>query len=1071
MAVETLPQSTTNQSYSHMGTNFGHPALNLMMAVAFGKNLMPSVDEGQDMYDAFLQRQRSQHFLQLQQSGAANNMLFKSLGMDTQNPILKTLSSMAMHSPDSMFGKMLSPLMGGNPMAASMQLYGGLTGAGVMGNFGRASSITVGETESTMASLLDKMYTSHGYDEPGGVRENINKKTQNRLLELTKDNKNDNYLRGLGIEVERTATGELTEQTKQRIGSFEVAERSDQEGPSINKTLRENARVREMVSSELEESLGKILKTDKADTNRPKEIEALKTRLQKELNIPQAQLDPLFGEDFEKTKGKDVSKIIRDFKTLTPEEKEARKAATAKEAGKQYGAMNFENTLGSKVEDFTSGFVKASQLRGLGETKGVNIAAKMQDFSENAGGALNAARSVFGNKSGGELVQKISDMMGDSMNLATREGGGEAEKLLRNVKATADVAGISIKAMLSVIDSTKELAANNPRLASISAEATTKMAVRAVTRATEMGASMSAKEYRQEGGERGILAGETARNDAFLGSGLTQQMAAISAVVKGLGTTKDEKGNVYDPSKELNKMMAAGEFTPESFDSGEAARKIEKLTNGRITAADLPRYYQSKELIAEGMKDTQFVNAALEGSNKIVHKSLWQEISNYTGGKFSEDVYKQRMAEERKKGSEGRTGREVFMSLAGSLAGNRTLMAKAMTFGGELRQSEREASRPPQEKARIQNMINERAEQAARLERSFAANRSPIPQQLLSAILEGKDFAGTAESIAGIFATKDTARGEQKEAITKASEAAVGITEISQKAQGSQTEFERLGITEKLNTFIGGRKADIEARGEDSGRLDTNISTEDYKQEMATLKNTGLKSTKEAKAKLIDLKADKAAGRITEGSAQDRTLKALETASKAGHLDSDAAFSEAKKGTWEGLSAATIQAQRDTELERVGKEEKGKVFESLGKNLESISKEGKGDEINKAVAHYRKTMGDSASRQDILQQMLKDWQNPSDERGGQNYFVDSKTHKRKENIEQSSFGEVMEQAQKNIAQTEEYLQVTKDKAGDKSTETNQQLITAINNLVDSITSGGAIGKALSEFSTALNAVR
>lgn len=175
--VNTFEPYEANTSYSHMGKDFGNPMMNVMMSMMFGKNLMPSRDEGQSTYDSLIQRQRSQHFMHLQRSGAANNMLFKAMGIN-DNSMARSMSSMAMSSPDSAMGKLMSPMLGGNPMAASMQLYGGLAGANVMGNFGRQSNITVGETEDTMDALMNNMYKTQDYEGVGGVREELNKNTK-----------------------------------------------------------------------------------------------------------------------------------------------------------------------------------------------------------------------------------------------------------------------------------------------------------------------------------------------------------------------------------------------------------------------------------------------------------------------------------------------------------------------------------------------------------------------------------------------------------------------------------------------------------------------------------------------------------------------------------------------------------------------------------------------------------------------------------------------------------------------------------------------------------------------------
>ena len=139
----------------------------------FRSNYMPQPLNGQSMYDSLIQRERSRQFAQLQASSFGNNALFKNLGIEG-SPIMSMLGMMAA-SPDSMTGKLLNNVLGGNPMAASMQLYAGLAGSTQMGAFGRLDSISAGETESVMQSLANNFYKRQEYEGSGGIREGLRK--------------------------------------------------------------------------------------------------------------------------------------------------------------------------------------------------------------------------------------------------------------------------------------------------------------------------------------------------------------------------------------------------------------------------------------------------------------------------------------------------------------------------------------------------------------------------------------------------------------------------------------------------------------------------------------------------------------------------------------------------------------------------------------------------------------------------------------------------------------------------------------------------------------------------------
>ena len=1233
--VNTFEPYEANTSYSHMGKDFGNPMMNVMMSMMFGKNLMPSRDEGQSMYDSLIQRQRSQHFMHLQRSGAANNMLFKAMGIN-DNSMARSMSSMAMSSPDSAMGKLMSPLLGGNPMAASMQLYGGLSGANTMGNFGRQSNITVGETEDTMDALMNNMYKTQDYEGPGGVREELNKKTQKRLLGLAGDKKNDEYLKDIGINVERTKTGELTEASRKQLESFEIAGSSDgakqakqareekvaslnsdlssllnssdkdmstalddrveqqlkahgiatadqikaakhsgdkatyaskireyldkyevsggdagtpeakqarkdivanlqpeikelaanqtqeasnkletklKESGSLTPTqikeiktdgkidskkasealkkyeeapqevqaaedpkitqIRNNIASKRTLANKLSNDLSDIQNLDDKDETKDDKIKELKKNLKNDLKLGDKDVDKIFEEDrgfFAKkgvsSKGADrAQRAIKDYAKLDENEKAYEEGVTAKEAGKKYKGFNFENSRGFKVEDFTSAYVQASNVRALGDTRGVSIAGKMDDFSKNAGGALSAARSVFGNKSGGELVGKINDMMGTELDLSNAPGADKAEKLLRDVKATADVAGVSINTMLGIIDATKELAANNPRLATVSAQTTTKMALSAVSKAADIGSGMTAKEYRQAGGSQAMASDEVASQQAYMSSGIGQQIAAIASVTKGLGTMVDEEGKSYDPHEKYLEMVKNGELTAEAFATGEAQQKISKITQGKISADTIARLGTDERAAALGLEDSETSETLAAAKDKAVSTDFWKDMSK---AGFTKEKYEERVAEEKAKGKDGKSRKEIFNAMRGEfLAGNDMLQKEADIYGGTaIRQSVDEGRSEP-ERARFEKRKAERAATDARIDKTFAANQSPVAQQLLDAVMQGKGFEDTADIVGGIFATSDGEYKKKgtKEAVDKAKAATQKITDISGKAEGSESEMLKLGMGKALNEFIGGRKAEALERGEDASYLRTNISDEEFKQEAENLKNTtGTGSAAEAKATLKDLRANKS--KLSDPLKQ--SLKALETAEAAGHLDSDESLKLAKSGNLQGVTAATIKAQQVANVDRTLKEEKVSSLADLGKTLDAAADTSEGAQIREAKDFYAKQLGVEATNPAVIEKMYKDFSNPTQGAKGKNFFKDEKTGARRKDLDDSALTNALGETQKNIAESEQRLKESTGKAGDSA---NQPMVQAMKDLLEGIKGGGAIGDALSKMATALSGIK
>jgi hypothetical protein len=1093
-------------------------------------------------------------------------MLFKAMGVNN-NPMARSMSAMAMHSPDSAMGKLMSPMLGGNPMAASMQLYGGFAGSNIMGNFGRQSNISVRETEDTMDALMGNMYKTQNYEGAGGVREELNQKTQKKLLGLAKDKKNDNYLKSMGIEVAREKSGELTEASRKRLETFEVApggkaakQVREEKAAAINsdltslltssdedtaKALKErvekqleahgiataeqikavksgsdkatyahsvreyldkyqvsggdagtpeneqagkdltqikyNIATKRTTANELSNDLAAIQKLDDKDKTKSDKLATFKKKLEDDLGLKGKDTDEIFEEEREgklqkgiSSKGADrARRAIKDHAKLNPIEEAYEEGVDAQEAGKKYKGFNFENSRGFKVEDFTSAFTQAADLRALGDSRNVSIAGKMDDFSKNAGGTLSAARSLFGNKSGGELVGKINDMMGEELDLSSKPGADKAEKLLRDAKATADIAGVSINTMLGIIDATKELAANNPRLSTVSAQTTTKMALSAVSKAADIGSSMSAKEYRQAGGSQGIASDEVSSQAAYMSSGIAQQNAAVLGAAKGLGTMIDKDGKEYNVADRLMEEMKAGRLDAEDYATGKAHKRIAEITQGKIDEDTTARLGTSKQAAEVGMGYTDVSEAIRSDKDRAIGKNFWKDISTASNGKITEDIFKKRVAEEKAKGDKGVSRQDIMNSLAREVAGNDEAEYLIKTYQGSAIRQDIDKDRTPAERARFEKRKAERAATDARIDKTYAANQSPVAQQMLDALMQGKDFEGTADLVGGIFATSGDGykykNDKNKESVDKAKEATKKMSEISAKAEGSQSEMINLGIGQTISEFIGGRKAEATERGEKADHLKENISNDDLVQEAENLKNADKTSNAaQARGALKDLRNMQSKGLLKEGDKLSKSLKALETAEALGHLDSDEALKMAKGGDLQHVAAATVKAQQVANVDREMKKEKTSSLADLGKTLDAGSSGIEGKAIRDARDFYSKQLGVSATDPAVTEKMFKDFQNPTSGAKGTNFFQDAEG-KRRTDLDKSSLTEALKDTQEKISETEAKLKETSGKGGADSA--NQPLIQAMKDLLDGITSGGGIKDALSGLATALNGVR
>jgi hypothetical protein len=355
--------------------------------------------------------------MKLQRSGFVNNQIFKALGVSESS----TLGAVGrfMGSPDGLLAKGMSPLVGGNPMAAQMQLYAGLSGADVMGNFGRISSIGADEVESTMQALATNFYKGQAYEtgpdgEPG-ARDYIREKTRSFIEQRIQEGPTGReYLKDLGIDLEVDSDGKLTEKGMEQLNQIDITSPEGGEESQLAQNIKDRVRRKRQVSTTLDVDVEKLI--DESDETLRKEYnQHLEDQLKKYNVATEDELKKLRNKNTGELDTGKVRELLSRTAELDPIEKLAMEGEAYREGKTRFTGFNFEKSRGFKLEDFTSAFNKAAELRLLGDNKGESPAAVMAQFSENAGGVLDAARSLFGKElSGSELVDRISEFVGTS---------------------------------------------------------------------------------------------------------------------------------------------------------------------------------------------------------------------------------------------------------------------------------------------------------------------------------------------------------------------------------------------------------------------------------------------------------------------------------------------------------------------------------------------------------------------------------------------------------------------------------------------------------------------------------
>ena len=947
-----------NYEYSPNIRNFGNPLVNGLMRGVFGGNLMPVPGSGQDIYDSFLQRERSMNFMNLQRESFMNNRFFQQLGV-SQNPLLGVLGATAA-SPDSMIGRLMSPVLGGNPMAASMQLYAGMSGANLMGNFGRTQSMGVGEVSGIMQTLTDSMYNTQKFEGSKGIGEQINRQSRDFLKARLREGG------AVGKKYVEDIMGRSVSGVDD-IDSLDIASNT-----SAAKAARARIDSREIKKATSVVSVSKELESLEAeeDPDKQKEINKKITKLlEDKLKLHGSQLDKLkkYGESDQLYDTSKVRKELDRFNKRDPLAEFAAEANAFRDKGKRFTNYNFENSRGFQIEDFTSAYVKGADMRMLGDSRGRTPAGAMKDLFTNGTGALSAARALFGNKSGGELMENISDFMGNTaVDLTRAEGAGganEVEDLLRKVKSTARVAGVGIKAMLGIIKSTHELAANNPQLQYVSGSTLTEVARQAVSSAADMGRSMSAEDYRRAGGSQGIAAEEIKSKANFAQSSL----GGFAAVMLNLA---DEAGG--DTKKAVEELFAGGKMTARGLDQG-GMRELVAAFGGKYTAANLLDMGQSQDLIQNSLKNDR-VSKQIMGKEgeKALLDSFYQgmEFRGLDRKKFTEGF-------KNYKGSIDQYINTNIRPYTTDASGTAALKAAESALRKDLVRG----TRTDKQNAEYDKLVADQAKSARELDKKYGALYAPAVTQVISALAGGNisSFEEISQAMTGIFATRDTDDATAKAALDRVKENATNVTVLSGRYNDTKSLL-GAGIVGELNKFTRGRKEAAAARGEGDTTKDLgDISASDYEaaiDAVKTLDALGVTDAKGANARITQLKEQKALAE-SQGEQFDKDnayfLKGLEGAKHLGALnESGKAFKNYMQGNASGLNAASIQAAVDAEVKaditRKEKSEDTDLAARLG-NQAKAEIEGGSSDLQQALNAYTQNgkIDAGALRKDIME--------------------------------------------------------------------------------------------------------
>lgn len=488
---DNFPSYEDNKRFTigNFGMSTGNPAIDMAMMTAMGRNIgaRPIPGSNQGIFDAYQMRERNMQFLQSSQAAFGNNLLFQKLGGVNQSSLMFQGASMLARDPDSIIWKGIAPLIGGNPVRAQMGLFANLSGQ-AMGAFGRLDNIGVSSTTDMMNDLY-----GHFYNQRAVSGADIAKQRSTALTT------GQSILRGRG----------------DLMGQF-------QSGLN-NRGEFEKFRGEQSALIQLTEGLGSIKDKSKLDEFGKSIIDALTSQDSKE------KIKRQWGEALSAGATEGIKKLgalsVGNFNSLSDAGLASLRMSDL--AGKTTPtSINLQNTRGFKLEDFTEFFTGSADFRLM---KKGEVNKNFNSFLQGAPGVMDAARGLFGNdKSGNQLASEINNLLGASFyDLADQSSSKKLEDLQRNIKAAAKTAGISVEAILGIIDQGKQLAAMHPQLQYLGGGAISGMATRSVAEASAMSAYFGNDYVRRMGGNVGLTQVAMTGSIQAASQPLTLQLAAL----------------------------------------------------------------------------------------------------------------------------------------------------------------------------------------------------------------------------------------------------------------------------------------------------------------------------------------------------------------------------------------------------------------------------------------------------------------------------------------------------------------------------------------------------------------
>lgn len=531
-----------------------------------GTSFAPRPGAGQSVMDAYMQRERSQQYLQALKNSFSTSLISSKLGGIDTNSGWGSMAAMLMGNPDGFMNHPFARAFnGGNPVKAQMALMANMTGITNYMGTGRIGNASFRDTSAMMDGATRSLFDTKVYDE-GDVAK-VKAEQQRRLLSGSGRERYSELLDGKGNldfnEIEKI------KKKVEKIGIENISKITKLTADEYTKAIESGNIVNDVTAK-----IGQVVAT---------------------------------RFNFNKSSGFELQDLTKSF-SMTQD----------------LGLFDHRRVFEQKMREAGIDPTKANA-----QQRAIALGQAHQEYLKNAPGVLRAVSDLVGTETAEESTTALNDLFsnkysGAASRIDVNADAHYSEDLLRRVKSTARIAGISIDNMLGIIDQAKQLAAQHPNMNQLGGVGVIEQTLKSFNTAQTMAVHMGTAAIRQAGGMVAFTQKQIALDDENRTEPLAQGYYGLRAIIKNRAMPEEVR-------RKALAMLDARAADPDAdvSTSGNSKFRSEMANMLGMNSFQLMRMMYSGTAVTEGMRDAAESN---KNGDFVDYASAGQH-AKYSGAK------------------------------------------------------------------------------------------------------------------------------------------------------------------------------------------------------------------------------------------------------------------------------------------------------------------------------------------------------------------------------------------------------------------------------------------------------